>query len=167
MRKQRKYLRARCRSTKGILRRYSSSLPTLPLCFPFQSSLASSALGEFFWQPPQVVPWHGFNSFAAFPIFDIPGQIVGIINSDCRFRVWFVRLRDDVCCCRLFGEVLYLFSGWRFNEIESVSNYILWWLFSLNSHLFTAPNVKEIFIRSFFVLLRSVDEGIKEEAGDT
>lgn len=64
---------------------------------------------------------------------DLPGQIVGIINSDCRFREYNFFLPSwDLLLRWLFRKVLYLFSGWRFNEIESVSNYILWWWFLLS-----------------------------------
>jgi hypothetical protein len=48
------------------------------------------------------------------------GQIVGIINSDCRFRFrfsLFVVAAPDPKCYIYFQKI--------FNEIESVSNYIL------------------------------------------
>lgn len=45
-----------------------------------------------------------FSPFLA--LSDIPGQIVGIINSDCRFlsTVNFSFIRFGVCCCCLLGK---------------------------------------------------------------
>lgn len=148
MRKQQKYLCAHCQSTKGILRRYSTS------------TLASQ-------------PFHLFNLLGrtvAGASNLIPGQIVGIINSDCRSRTNanFSFLADASVVALLLlilGEVLYLFSsGWRFNETESVSNYILWWLFvDLSIALPFIPfDVKEIWFHSVVFFVASfVDEGIK------
>lgn len=47
------------------------------------------------------------------------GQIVGIINSDCRFRFRFS------CLLLLCHPKCYIYFLKIFNEIESVSNYIL------------------------------------------
>lgn len=118
MRKQRKYLCARWQSTKDILVRYFSFLPFFPPCF---SSRKSRSLLHLHLQSTfQVAPWQSFNSFlffASLPPFalsDIPRQIVGIINSDCRFLttvsfflliffISFIRF-SEVCCCCLLGK---------------------------------------------------------------
>ena len=139
MRKQRKYLRDLCQTLKASQKERDFTNPPHLIFFPLNSFVQVVARLQLF--------------------LDFPGQIVGIINSDCRFRLWvfftdFVSLYGALF---VVGEVLYLFSGWRFNEIESVSNYILWWLFPLSlsdSFIHAVVEVKEIFIRSYLLFFR-------------
>lgn len=113
-----------------------------PLPSPLLPSQSRSGVSTFFCSQPSRS--HRAKTSTLFLLClrcDLPGQIVGIINSDCRFREYnfFLPSRDSLLLRWLFRKVLYLFSGWRFNEIESVSNYILWWWFFLSLPLAPSP----------------------------
>jgi hypothetical protein len=117
----------------------------LRIYFPFQSP------------PPKAtfqVVYRGMASTLSTQAFDIAGQIVGIINSDCRFRV-----------CISYEFFSHLVCCWRTVFVSSLGKCYIYFLvedsmklkvfqiifFDDYSHSLYIPfDVKEISIRSFF-----------------